>query len=103
MQPKEEREKQVLAACAEIKQLVMGSSGGFKSDTITQRIKNLISQLRHAVGKGRAWDEIPILQAWCDKYFSDQKHLKQPGGLPQIQQEILKSLGEIEHHTTEGD
>jgi hypothetical protein len=103
MQPKQEREKQVLAACSEIKDIVMNSSGGFKSDAVTGRLNTIIAQLRFAVGKGRALDEMPVLESWLDKYFSGQGYSKQPGGLPQIQQEILKSLDEIKYHLTVGD
>jgi hypothetical protein len=103
MQPNQEREKQVLAVCDEIRKFVVNSSGGFKSDAVTNQLNFFISQLRSTVGRGHAWDEIPILKGWCDKYFSDQKHSKQPGGLPQIQQEILKSLDNIKEYVMEED
>ena len=96
---KEEREKNVLAAGAKIKETVLSSEGGRKCDSIT----GLLENLRSAVAKGNAYYEIPVLEGWCDKYFSDRKHLKQPGGLPQIRQQILQSLDEIEYHVTEED
>jgi len=85
----------------EIREIATHSVGGLRDDATLKRLSVLLSSLRHIVGTGPAYDEIPILESWCDKYFSPRKHLKHPGGLQMIQVQILTCLNDIEYDLSE--
>lgn len=88
-------------AISDIKKLISEGGGDFDHET-TRRYRMALASLRHQLPEYSAI-KITEVELWLNIYFSQRKHQKYPGGLPQIQIWILTALSILEGHINNGE
>lgn len=84
-------------AIAEIKALVVPGGGGRADPVATKCYQTALASLRCQVSPS-AFEHVTELGRLPGIYYSQRKHEKCPGGLPQIRVWILSTLDKLEAH-----
>ncbi len=79
---------------------LISEGGGYSDPGVTHRYRIALASLRHQL-PSYCVGSIDDAENWLDIYYSQRKHQKYHGGLPQVRVWILTALSVLEGHTEE--
>jgi len=79
-----------------IRRVIAASDGGFSADDLVRAISQDIAPIQNLFLGAYVAEKIGEVLHYSDIYFSPRKHLRQPGGLPQVRLWIHQALDSIE-------
>ena len=86
-----------------IRKVIDTSDGGYSADDLVRAISQHIAPIQNLLLGAYVAEKIGEVLHYSDIYFSPRKHLRQPGGLPQVRLWIHQALDNIEANLPEED
>lgn len=86
-----------------IRKVIDTHDGGYAADDLVREIAQDIAPIQNLLLGAYVAEKIGEVLRYTDIYFSPRKHLRQPGGLPQVRLWIHQALDSIEANLPEED